>query len=99
MEIFKLEIIIANTFLQELINKLEAIGVQGYTALAITRGKGIKRGENFSEGLLPTTRNTLVFAVGNKNLTDKAIEHIQPYLNEVGGALMAYKLDYASGLS
>lgn len=99
MELSKVEIIISNSFLQELIQKLEDLGVNGYTALEIFRGKGVKRGEQLSEGLLPITRNTLVFTIASSEVVEKIIKNIQPYLDDRGGALMTYKIDYASGLS
>lgn len=99
MDIIKIEIIISNTFLQPLIEKLEKVGVHGYTAIDIFRGKGIKRGEHLSEGLLPTSRNTLLFTIATAELSSKIIESVQPYLDERGGVLLTYKVDYASGLS
>lgn len=99
MELIKIEIIIANAFLEGLIHKLEQTGIHGYTALEIFRGKGVKRGEHLSEGLLPTTRNSLVFTIGTKETTDRVIENIQTYLDERGGVLITYKIEYASGLS
>lgn len=99
MDIIKIEIIISNTFLQPLIEKLEKVGVHGYTAIEIFRGKGVKRGEQLSEGLLPTSRNTLLFTIASNDLTKQIIENIQPFLDERGGVLMTYKIDYASGLS
>ena len=48
MSLQKLEIIISNTYLEELVNHLEEVGVQGYTALEITRGKGARKGEHLS---------------------------------------------------
>ena len=99
MELFKIEIIIANTFLQDLVDKLEQLDVHGYTAIEIFRGKGIKRGEHLTEGLLPITRNSLVFTIGTKKITDGVIEHLQPYLDERGGIIITSKIDYASGLS
>ncbi len=99
MEIIKIEIIISNTFLQSLIEKLESAGIHGYTAVEIFRGKGVKRGEQLSEGLLPTSRNTLLFTVASAEMVQKIIETIQPFLDDRGGILMTYKIDYASGLS
>jgi nitrogen regulatory protein PII len=99
MELLKIEIIIPNTFLQELIEKLEELDVHGYTALEIFRGKGIKRGEHLAEGLLPTTRNSLVFTVGHKEKIENVIDQIQAYLNDRGGVLITYKIEYATGLS
>lgn len=99
MEIRKVEIIISNTFLQPLIEMLENVGVHGYTAVEIFRGKGAKRGEHLSEGLLPTSRNTLLFTIASADLSTKIIETVQPFLDDRGGVLLTYKLDYASGLS
>ncbi len=98
MDIIKIEIIVSNTFLQSLIEKLEQIGVHGYTALEIFRGKGIKRGEHLSEGLLPTSRSTLLFTITSKNLSEKIKDTIQPFLDERGGVMLTYKIDYASEL-
>lgn len=99
MEIIKVEIIVSNTFLQPLISILEHAGVRGYTAIDIFRGKGVKRGEQLSEGLLPTTRNSLIFTITSKEQSLSIIENVQPFLDERGGVLMTYKIDYASGLS
>lgn len=99
MELYKIEIIIANAFLQRLTEQLEDLGVHGYTALEISRGKGIKRGEHLAEGLLPTTRNSLLFSVAPKQVVDQVITQLKIYLEERGGILMTYKIDYASGLS
>lgn len=99
MEFYKIEIVIANTFLETLIEQLEDLGVQGYTAIEITRGKGIKRGEHLTEGLLPTTRSSLIFTVCKEEITEKVVRHIQPFLDKRGGVIITYKIHYASGLS
>ena len=99
MKLSKIEIIISNTFLQPLIEKLEACGVHGYTAVEIFRGKGTKRGEQLSEGLLPTSRNTLLFTIASSELSNKIVETVQPFLDDRGGILMTYRIDYASGLA
>ncbi|MFK7953549.1 MAG: P-II family nitrogen regulator [Ekhidna sp.] len=99
MSLHKIEIIISNTFLRQLVELLEDTGVHGYTALDIVRGKGTKRGEHLSEGLLPTSRSSLLFTIANEELTSKIIENIQPFLDDRGGILITYKIEYASGLS
>lgn len=99
MDIIKIEIIISNTFLQSLIEQLEELGVHGYTAVEIFRGKGVKRGEQLSEGLLPTSRSTLLFTIAAADQSQKIIENLQPFLDERGGIVLTHKLDYASGLS
>lgn len=99
MNIIKIEIIISNTFLQQLVEQLESLGVHGYTAIEIFRGKGTKRGEQLSEGLLPTSRNTLLFTIASEEVSKSIIERIQPFLDERGGVILTYKIDYASGLS
>lgn len=99
MKYYKIEIIVSNSFFQDLIARLERLGVHGYTALEIFKGKGAKNGEQLSEGLLPITRSSLVFTVATRALTNKVIEHIQPYLDQRGGVLITYPIHYASGLS
>jgi nitrogen regulatory protein PII len=99
MELVKIEIIIADTFLQELIELLEEMGIKGYTAFEIFRGKGKKRGEQLSEGLLPTSRNLLVFTVVTQEIINTYVTKIQEYLNERGGVLITYPVQYASGLT
>lgn len=99
MDLLKIEIIISNTFLQELIEKLEKAGVHGYTAIEIFRGKGIKRGEHLSEGLLPITRNSLVFSIGTQEVADRVIDNFRAYLDERGGLILITKIEYASGFS
>ncbi len=99
MQYFKVEIIVANTFIDHLLDKMEQIDVKSYTALDISRGRGVKRGENLSEGLLPTTSNSLIFTVTTESQKDKMIQQLQPYLDERGGVLIAYPINYASGLT
>jgi nitrogen regulatory protein PII len=99
MKYQKIEIIISNSFLQELIKKMEKVGVHGYTALEIFRGKGVKRGEQLAEGLLPTTRSSLVFTIASESLTQKIIDELQPYLEERGGVIYTYDVNYVSGHS
>lgn len=97
MKLLKIEIIIANTFLQPVINLLEEAEVHGYSALDISRGKGTQRGEQLAEGLLPTTRNSLIFTIANKQVADKVIETVQPFLDQRGGILITTEINYASG--
>ncbi|SOD22866.1 P-II family nitrogen regulator [Nitrosomonas ureae] len=99
MDLIKLEIIISNIYLERLIEKLESAGVKGYTAVEITRGKGIKQGEHLSEGLLPTSNNTIIFTICDASKISNIISNIQPFLQERGGMLITYKIEYASGLT
>lgn len=99
MKYFKTEIIISNIFLQELVLLLEEIKIQGYTALEIARGKGIRRGEQLSESLLPFSRSSLVFVVSSKTQSETIVKTLQPYLDDWGGAIISYPVHYASGLS
>ncbi|WP_422360346.1 P-II family nitrogen regulator [Reichenbachiella sp.] len=87
MELQKLEIIISNTYLEQLVDHLEDIGVNGYTALEIFRGKGIRTGEHLSEGLLPTTRNTLIICLVTEDVVEEIFEDLKVYINERNGVL------------
>ncbi len=99
MDIIKIEIIISNTFLQPLIKLLEEASVQGYTAIEIVRGKGIKQGEHLSEGLLPTSRRTLLFTLTTAKNSKQIMKKVQPFLDHRGGILMMHPIAYASGLN
>lgn len=96
MEIVKLEIIIANSFLPDLVQRLEKLGVEGYTALDVSRGKGMEQGEHLSEGLLPVTRNTLLFSVIHTDLSETVVEQLGPYLHERGGMIIISQVVYCS---
>ena len=96
MEIVKLEIIIASTFLPDLVQRLESLGVEGYTALEIARGKGMEQGEHLAEGLLPVTRNTLLFSVVYKDLADRVVQELDSYLRERGGMFIVTEVVYCS---
>ncbi|MDW3197053.1 MAG: hypothetical protein R8G66_32040 [Cytophagales bacterium] len=87
MELQKLEIIISNSYLEQLVNHLEEIGVNGYTALEIFRGKGIRTGEHLSEGLLPTTRNTLIICLVTEQVVNEIFEDLRKYLEDRSGVL------------
>ena len=87
MELQKLEIIISNTYLEELVDHLEEIGVQGYTALEISRGKGARKGEHLSDGLLPTSRSTLLICLVTEEMVDEIFDDLHKYINERNGVL------------
>lgn len=87
MSLQKLEIIIANTYLEELVNYLEVIGVKGYTALEITRGKGARKGEHLSDGLLPTSRSTLLICLVTEEIVNEIFENLKVYINKRNGVL------------
>ncbi len=96
MEIVKLEIIIANSFLQDLVQRLEKMGVEGYTAMDISRGKGMEQGEHLSEGLLPVTRNSLLFSVIHKDIAEAVAEQLGAYIHERGGMMLITPVMYCS---
>jgi nitrogen regulatory protein PII len=97
MDLQKIEIIIADSFFDELIELLEGSGATGYTAIEIIRGKGKNKGEQFSEGLLPTTRSYLVFTVANSIVAHNIGQHVKPFLDDRGGILITYPVTYATG--
>lgn len=99
MELQKLEIIISNSYLEELVNHLEEIGVNGYTALEIFRGKGIRSGEHLSEGLLPTTRNTLIICLVTEDVVDEIFEDLKKYINDRSGVLFTVPVLRYMGIS
>jgi nitrogen regulatory protein PII len=99
MELFKIEIIIPNPFLQQLIELMEETGATGYTALDISRGKGLNHGEQLSEGLLPTSRNSLIFLITTPFTKEKLIDKVQSFVERYSGAIIVSKVEFASGLA
>lgn len=87
MALQKLEIIISNSYLKELVNHLEDLGVQGYTALEITKGKGIRSGEHLSEGLLPTTRSTLLISLVSEEIANKIFDNLEKFITDRHGVV------------
>ena len=84
----KLEVVIPNSFLEEVVNDFTKADIHGYTALDVDRGKGENKGENLLAGLIPVTRNTYVFAICNHEQAMEAKRLIEPLLEETGGILV-----------
>ena len=99
MQYFKVEIIIAQTFLPNVIAKLERLGASGFSAMEITQGKGTKRGRQRKEGMLPVTHNSLVFTIAPEPLTVAIVRQLEPYVERHGGLVIAYPVPYVAGLS
>lgn len=95
----KVEIIISDIYLDRTIEKLESLGATGYTILTIEGGKGLKKGRQQADGLLPTTHNSLLFTITSEAITQTIIAQVQPFLNKVGGLIIVYPITYASGLN
>ena len=85
MNMQKLEIVIPDSFLEDLVHALDDAGAPGYTALEISRGKGKKFGETLIAGLLPVTRSTYIFTLCKQEIITKAVMLIDPIIEEVGG--------------
>ncbi|GEM_PF-6234962 len=87
MALQKLEIIISNSYLEQLVDHLEDLGVHGYTALEIFRGKGIKTGDHLSEGLLPTTRSTMLICLVGEAMVEDIFGDLEKYINDRNGVV------------
>ena len=99
MNIQKLESIISNTYLEQLVNHLEEIGVSGYTALEIFRGKGASNGEHLSEGLLPTTRNSLIICLVTEAMVNEIFEDLKSYIEVRNGIMFTVPVLRSMGIS
>ncbi|MFT5616846.1 MAG: nitrogen regulatory protein PII [Arenicella sp.] len=84
----KLEVVIPNSFISEVISDFAKADIHGYTALDVDRGKGENTSENLLAGLLPVTRNTYIFAICDEKEAQVARELIEPLLEETGGILI-----------
>ena len=98
MNYIKIEIVVSHTYLQPLTQLLEESGAQGYTVLDIFRSKGKRRGEQISEGVLPVTRNMLVFSVVPRDHAVNIVQRVEPYVEELGGMLITQALEHVSEL-
>ncbi len=94
----KLEIIISDIHLDLLIERLEVLGITGYTVLPIEKSKGPNKGEQQQDGLLPTTHNSLLFTITTDEITKTIIDTTATFLKKRGGVLIVYPITYASGL-
>jgi len=94
MDYLKVDIVIAHSYLRELITLLESLGVTSYTVLEITHTKKAGGHERLAEGLLSVTRSSLLFTIASEKLTKTIIEKVQPYLTDRDGFLIAYPVSY-----
>lgn len=97
MNYTKIEIIVSDIYLERVVSLLEDAGVKGYTAISVTRGKGIKKGEQLSDGLLPTTHRSLLFSVTTAEIANVVLQESKAYLDKIGAVLIVYNINYASG--
>ena len=65
MKTHKIEIIIAQIFLSDLLEGLAACKITGYTCLNIKQSKGVKQGEIFDDAFNDSMKKVLVFALVN----------------------------------
>ena len=89
----RIEVVIPNSFLEEIIQDFAKADIHGYTALDVARGKGENKGENLLAGLIPITRNTYLFALCGEAEANYARELIEPLLEEVGGIMSISEAD------
>lgn len=94
MNHIKIEIIISDMLLDALLSEFDRHNITGYTAIPILRGKGTGHGEQLSEGLLPTTKKTLIFAVVDSKISDQIIDKISPIINELDAWSICYPVRY-----
>ena len=94
----KIEIVVSDIYIERVVALLEKVGVRGYTAVSITRGKGIKKGEQLTDGLLPTTHRSLLFSITTKEIADLVLKECATYLDRIGAVLLMYGIDHVSGL-
>lgn len=95
----KVEIILSDIHLEQLVEHLEALGITGYTTINIDKSKGPRKGEQQYDGLFRTTHNSLFFTITTETVTQSIIEKMQPFLDKRGGVLIVYPITYASGLT
>lgn len=99
MSLKRIEVIVDDIHLDNVLALLERCGVLGYTAIEVARSKGLKKGESLREGLLPTTRKTLLFSIVPEARAEKLRVCLEPFLEERAGVLICSTVEFATGLT
>lgn len=79
MSYVKLEIIIAEALINSLVQYLETLGIGGYTAINISRGKGSIHGEQI-ESSLSSTETSYVFCIIAEEGSQAAFNALKPFV-------------------
>ena len=99
MNYSKIEIIINQRSLSDLVMTLGDIQVTGYTVIDVIAGKGIKQGTQVSDELFLASNQVMLFTIVDDELAETIIRHIQPFLDVNKGVMIMYSITYGSGLN
>ncbi len=83
----KLELILERRNLREVLARLEALGIRGWTVLAVDQGRG-RHGRWHGSELSGTSEHVLLFAVCEGGLADRVAESLGPDLERLAAVLL-----------
>jgi nitrogen regulatory protein PII len=80
----KVEIVIDSIHLNHLLEKLQKVGVSGYSVFKDVIGMG-ERGMMAGDELTDVFKNSYIFTLCDEETTNKVVEAIRPILKKYGG--------------
>lgn len=84
----KVEVVIASTFIKQVIERFNKANVKGFTAIEIAKGRGIKSGETIDEGMIPVYKNHYIFVLCDEDQARELINLIDPLIKKAGGLII-----------
>jgi hypothetical protein len=97
MAYIKLEIIIAEGFISSLVAYMDTIGIGGYTAINISRGKGSIHGEQI-ESSLSTSETSYIFCILPEAGSQAAFNALKPFVITRRGLLFLTPIIALAGI-
>lgn len=99
MKYNKIEIIINQKTLSDLVMLLDELNVTGYTVIDVISGKGIRQGHQISDELFLSSNQVMLFTVVSDEVSQEIIKEVQSFLDENKGVMIMYPISYGSNLS
>ncbi len=83
----RLEIVIESVYVETLLRRLKAIGVEGYTVIRGASGWG-ETGVRRSDGVSGVFENCLILCVISSETAEAVVQEVRPILKKHGGVAM-----------
>lgn len=77
MKTYKIEMIIAQLFLNDLLSALKTTDIKGYTCIPVQQSMGINEGELIDDPFNDSMKKVLVFSIVSKTELDQVLEAVQ----------------------
>lgn len=99
IKVKKVEIVIATTFIKQVIERFNKANVKGFTAIEISKGRGIKSGETIDEGMIPVYKNHYIFVLCNEEQAENLISLVDPLVKKAGGLIILSDVQTTNNVS